>query len=255
MNLQAMTLANLKGETRDLSWSLPDGVPKNTLPDARIEVLNSKSEHKVFAMFQGGLINPWGAGEQSKYIDDPFAGPWNHWPMHLVPSDGRFAVATDRVTHFALGANDAAPKFGSMVLYGFTRQPVASLVPLARSWNPPPEITALAGCKAAGYRKETRDYPLVAEKETMSVRIAATEESPLVNPCFTVRNWGHHGAAQVKTTASRSEGCPPGNHRRYRRHKNHGHLARIWPPHQPLPSTSAAQSHRPMMHLNPRETG
>jgi hypothetical protein len=33
----------------------------------------------------------------------------------------------------------------------------------------------------------------------MSVRIAACDESPLVNPCFTVRNWGHSGAAQVKT--------------------------------------------------------
>jgi hypothetical protein len=202
MNLQAMTLANLQGETRELSWTLPGGVPTNTLPDARIEVLNSKSEHKVFALFQGGRINPWGASEQSPYIAAPFAGPWNHWPMHLVPSDGRFAVATDRVTHFALGANDAAPQFGSMVLYGFTRQPAAGLVPLARSWIQPPEIAALSGCKVTGYRKESRDYPLVAEKETMSVRIAATEESPLVNPCFTVRNWGHRGAARVETTAA-----------------------------------------------------
>jgi len=41
---------------------------------------------------------------------------WNHWPMHLVPSDGRFAIATDRVTHFSLAANDASTKFGGMVL-------------------------------------------------------------------------------------------------------------------------------------------
>jgi len=202
LNLQAMTLANLAGETRELVWALPNVIPKNTLPDARVEVLNSKSEHKVFAMFQGGFINPWGANEQSKYIADPFPGPWNHWPMHLTPSDGRFAVATDRVTHFAVGANDASTKFGGMVLYGFTRQPAASLVPLARSWNQPPEITSLSGCKTAGYRKESRDFPLVAEKETMSVRIAATEESPLVNPCFTVRNWGHDNAARVETTAA-----------------------------------------------------
>ncbi len=199
MNLQAMDLANLEGETRELTWTLPNGIPENTLTDATIEVVNTKSNHKVFAMFQGGYINPWGANEQSKYLIDPFPGPWNHWPMHLVPSDGRFAVATDRVTHFALAANDASNKFGSMVLYGFTRQPIASLVPLARSWVRPPEITALSGCKTAGYRKESRDYPLVAEMKSMSVRIAATEESPLVNPCFTVRNWGHNCAARVGT--------------------------------------------------------
>jgi hypothetical protein len=199
MNLQAMTVANLKGESHDLLWSLPNGVPKNTLPDAMIEVLNSKSQNKVFAIFQGGFINPWGAGEQSKHIDAPFAGPWNHWPMHLTPSDGRFAVANDRVTHFALAANDAAPRAGSMVLYGFTKQPATSLVPLARSWNQPAGIAAIGGCKAAAYRKETRDFPLVAASGALSVRIDASNESPLVNPCFSVRNWGHQGAAQVTT--------------------------------------------------------
>ncbi|MCF7674259.1 MAG: LamG domain-containing protein, partial [Akkermansiaceae bacterium] len=202
MDLQAMNLANLKGDTLALTWTLPNGVPKNTLTDATIEVVNTKSENKVFAMFQGGYINPWGGNEQSKYIIDPFPGPWNHWPMHLVPSDGRFAVATDRVTHFALAANDASNKFGSMVLYGFTSEPIAILVPLARSWVRPPEITSLSGCKAAGYRKESRDFPLVAESESMSVRIAASDESPLVNPCFIIRHWGHHGAARVKTTGT-----------------------------------------------------
>jgi hypothetical protein len=117
--------------------------------------------------------------------------------MHLVPSDGRFAVATDRVTHFALGANDAAPKFGSMVLYGFTKQPIASLLPLAKSWIRPPGIIGLSGCLAMSYQKETRDYPLVAEKQAMSVRIDASEERPIVNPCFTVRNWGHARASKV----------------------------------------------------------
>jgi len=162
-------------------------------------VVNSKSENKVFAMFQGGYINPWGANEQSKYVVDPFPGMWNHWPMHLVPSDGRFAVATDRVTHFSLAANDASSKFGSMVLYGFTSKVIDSLVPLARFWSHPPDITALSGCTTDTYRKESRDYPLVAANETMSVKISATEDSPLVNPCFTIRNWGHNGAAKVKT--------------------------------------------------------
>jgi len=202
MNLQAMDVANLKGETLSLTWTLPNGVPKNTLADATIEVVNSKSQNKVFAMFQGGYINPWGAREQSKYIVDPFPGMWNHWPMHLVPSDGRFAVATDRVTHFSLAANDASNKFGSMVLYGFTRQAIGTLVPLARSWSHPPDITVISGCKTDAYRKESRDYPLVAEKQTMAVRISATEESPLVNPCFAVRNWGHNGPALVTTTGA-----------------------------------------------------
>ncbi len=55
MNLQAMDVANLKGETLSLTWDLPNIVPKNTLTDATIERINTKSENKVFAMFQGGL--------------------------------------------------------------------------------------------------------------------------------------------------------------------------------------------------------
>jgi hypothetical protein len=199
MNLQAMTVGNLGGDIRELTWGPEKRVPGNPLEDACFEVLNSKSEHKVFAMFQGGFIKPWGAGEHSKHTPDPFAGPWNHWPMHLVPSDGRFAVATDRVTHFALGANDAATKFGSLVLYGFTRQPAARLVPLARSWCRPPEITALAGCEASAFHKPSRAFPIVAGKEALSVRIKATGENPIANLCFTIRNWGHRGAAKLET--------------------------------------------------------
>jgi hypothetical protein len=117
--------------------------------------------------------------------------------MHLVPSDRRFAVATDRVTHFALAANDSAPRFGSLVLYGFTEQPIARLLPLARSWIRPPGITALSGCLARGFHKETRDYRLVAEQEAMSVRIDASEQSPIANVCFVVRNWGRRSAARL----------------------------------------------------------
>jgi hypothetical protein len=39
----------------------------------------------------------------------------------------------------------------------------------------------------------------------MSVRIDATGESPLVNPCFTIRNWGHQGAAEVKVTGAEAK--------------------------------------------------
>ena len=52
--------------------------------------------------------------------------------VRLLPSDGRFAVAHDRVTHFALGANDPAPMHGSMVHYGFTKNKIDTHIPLAK---------------------------------------------------------------------------------------------------------------------------
>jgi len=207
MNLQAMTVANLKGEISKLTWAPPNQVPRNTLPDACIEILNSKSQYKVFAMFQGGHINPWGQREHSKYTPDPFAGPWNHWPMHLVPSDGRFAVADDRVVHFALGANDASP---SMVLYGFTKDPIDTLVPLARMWRNPPPLTDLRGGVNGGFDKGQKAFLIEARGTQISFAVAASDQSPLVNPCFVIHNLGRRGDATVQINGTLATGVRQG---------------------------------------------
>jgi len=198
VDLQAMTVANTDGDVRELTWAKPNLIPENNVPNACIEVLNSKSTYKVFAVFQGGHINPWGAREQSKYLEDPFAGPWNHWPVHLVPSDGRFAVSTDRVTHFALGANDAAPEFGSMVLYGLTDQPIKTLIPLAKSWKDPATIGKTDGLESHGYDKDQRAFVFTSRAKSMSFSISASEKSPLVNPCFVIKNWEGTGKAELR---------------------------------------------------------
>jgi len=198
VDLQAMTLANTKGEIRKLKWEKPNKIPENTLPDACIELLNSKSRYKVFAIFQGGNIHPWGEHEQSKYTDDPFAGPWNHWPTHLVPSDGRFAVAHDRVTHFALGANDAATEYGGLVMYGFTNQSIKNLIPLAKSWRNPPQIKNAKGIKDYNYDRGQRAYVMKSVSNKMEFDLAASADEPLVNPCLVIKNWQNNNKATLK---------------------------------------------------------
>ncbi len=189
MNLQAMTLANTKGEVLKLTWEPPNKVPENTLEDATIELLNSKSEYKVFTIFQGGYISPWGSVEQSEYTEDPFAGPWNHWPMHLVPSDGRFAITHDRVTHFAIGANDYTPEFGSLVQYGFTNQDIETLLPIAKYWQNPPPVKNVQGAGFKEFSKEEKAYIFTEASDQMSFSIEAEEKSPVVNPCFILNKW------------------------------------------------------------------
>lgn len=205
VDLQALSLANTKGKYVDLMWEAPNKVPENTLPDATIEVIKTKSEYKVFAIFQGGYITPWGHVEQSKYTDDPFAGPWNHWPVHFVPSDGRFAVATDRVTHFALGANDPVIEHGSMVLYGFTDQHITSLVPLAKSWQDPAALVKVSGAKAHGYDKEQKAFVMTAQGTKVTFTVDASDKRPMVNPCFVIRNWGSDNEAYLKVNGSRQK--------------------------------------------------
>ena len=189
VHLNAMTVANLKGETLELIWENPNNNPEQKMEDATIEWLNSKSDWKVFTVFQGPGISTWGRNEQSKYTDDPFAGPWNHWPVSLVPSDGRYALGHDRVTHFALGANDAAPEYGSMVHYGFTNQNIDKVIPKARFWQRPPKISSLKGAKTAVFKKEEKAYFLEGHgSEKISFLIHATKDSPLINPAFVISN-------------------------------------------------------------------
>lgn len=90
VKLTALSVANLRRETAELTWALPNQVPPNPLKDACIKRINFKSQWKVFAVYREGVeIGQWGKGEQSKHTPDPFAGPWSHWPVGLNPSDGR----------------------------------------------------------------------------------------------------------------------------------------------------------------------
>lgn len=198
VHLQAMTVANIDGDVEKLQWAKPNKVPDITIENATIELLNSKSKYKIFVVFQGGHITPWGDAEQSPYTDDPFAGPWNHWPMHFVPSDGRFAVAHDRVTHFALGANDYAPEFGSLVHYGFTDQSIKTVIPRARFWQNPPEVVNVSGAENLGFNKDEKAFVFNMQSSTLTFTIQSGKSRPVVNPAFVLQNWPGHSEAIVK---------------------------------------------------------
>jgi hypothetical protein len=225
INLNAVTVANIKGDTYDLVWKKPDKVPQSELEDATIQYMHSRSEWKVFAIYPEPGIGTWGSDEQSKYIDDPFAGPWNHWPVSLVPSDGRFAVTTDRVTHFALGAGDAGDE--AIVHYGFTNQGIESLVPEARYWQNPPGISAVSGGQFSGFHIEEKAFHFIyQDQDTMSLRIIASKESPVVNPAFVLKHCSRN-PSEVLVNGKKFE---PGNSLRIgREYDTHGDpMTIIW---------------------------
>jgi hypothetical protein len=195
MELTALTVANLSGKSMDLTWQPPNRVPDNPLKDACIKRINFKSKWKIFAVYrQGARIGTWGAQEQSKHTADPFAGPWNHWPVGLNPSDGRYAVSDDRVTHAALGDADGT---GNLIIYGFTDQPASSLVSLARSWNQPPTLDKAQGCESKGYDQAQRAYRLVAKAKPISFTLRGSKDSPIHNPCFVIENWDSDRGSRV----------------------------------------------------------
>ena len=205
VNLQALSIANRKGEVQDLTWSPPNHIPENTLEDADIELINTKSQYKVFLAFLGACFTPWGEVEQSSYTGDPFAGPWNHWPMHIVPSDGRFAVDNDRVTHFALAANDCAPEYESLTMYGFTDNKIDAIIPIARSWQTPPEVMDVSGAESQGFSRVYKSFEFELTDGPVSFTINGSEEQQVINPCFVVRHWNNDNIAHVTINGTRVE--------------------------------------------------
>jgi hypothetical protein len=195
IDLTALSVANLRGDSADLTWAPPNRVPGNPIRDACIKRINFRSKFKVFAIYkEGAEIGTWGASEQSKHTPDPFAGPWNHWPVGLNPSDGRYAVADDRVTHAALGG---ASGMGKSILYGFTDRAVTDLTALARSWNRPPAVSGTAGCESKGYDPTQRAYVLAAAGRPISFTLRGSPDTPVVNPCFVIERWDSDSAARV----------------------------------------------------------
>jgi hypothetical protein len=144
-------------------------------------------------VYPGRSFGAWGDRERGDGFGI-WAGPWNHWPVSQLPNDGRFAVATDRLTHSALGGGDTS---GNMAMFGLTNLSAAELAPLARSWKQAPKLVDAKGCSSDGYSMEQRAYQLTAQSQTMSFKLQASEDSPIVNPCFVIRNWGP-GKAGVK---------------------------------------------------------
>ncbi|MGB5847955.1 MAG: LamG domain-containing protein [Ignavibacteriaceae bacterium] len=190
INLQALTVANLEGEIYEMDWT--NGIPENELEDAVISVVNFKSEYKVIVIYPKDQIDGVGAwGDRERATKEThFAGPWNHWPVSQMPNDGRYAMRTDRVTHSALGGG--GPR--DYAIYGFTNKNIKELVPLARFWNRPPDITNVIGGNDAKFLKEEKAYHINSIVSTVTFDIEASEESPLVNPAFVLKNWNKQSA-------------------------------------------------------------
>jgi hypothetical protein len=201
-----LSLATLTGETREYSWE--NGPPKGVdYRDAKIHLIHLKGDYRPFTIgdfVRGGVYS----GER---MDASLFPWWNHWPVAQVPSDGSNALHADRaasssLTHlfFPLHKQQEGdrPYQERLLLEGMTKLKPAELVPLAKSWLQAPSISARRGGKALPYDPARREYPLIAENDTMAVTIDASPDHPVKNLCLTVKNWGHSGEAKVSVTGA-----------------------------------------------------
>ena len=213
INLDALTLANMKGESATYTWkpkpamsfTRPNGPETVTgPPNANIQLVNLKSTWKPFQIVPPANVK-WDIynGEKTYFTFEC----WNHWPVAQIPSSGRPCVAPDRTSHSSLSHiywdayQTSENTMSKLLLNGLTTKPVQELVPLAASWLSPPKIDVTGeGFRSEGYDAAQRAFVLVhdasAKPLPLDFTIQASEESPAVNPAIVIKNWGD-GEARV----------------------------------------------------------
>jgi len=188
----ALTLENMQGETKTYSW-LPHPPQKLDTPaGANIQIVNLKSQWKPFQ-----IVAPKGVyftsyrGEASNSMFEW----WNHWPVALIPSSGRCAIAPDRAGHSSLShihwgtySEDASTEV-KLLMDGITNQPPAALLPLAESWLSAPALDVVRGALTSeGYDQAQRAYVLTATaaiQKPIEVRFAGA----IYHPALVIHGW------------------------------------------------------------------
>jgi len=207
LNPDALTLLNLKGESRTYSWPGEMDNPsksRNLQPESpNIQVVNLKSKLKPFIVFEPGCRMTVYVGRVRKAVADFPA--YNHWPVSLLPTDGRYAVAPDRVSSFSISYTDPPrhPEKDGTVwaswIYGVAEKADPGLAAIGRSWAKAPELrVAGGGIASRGYDLSQRAYVLdrsgSGRSAALEGELAASGDSPVENVALVIKNWGESGA-------------------------------------------------------------
>ncbi len=214
IELNAMTLVNLKGKSLTLSWAektaeVNDQKFFNTFGDQYddkpvISMTNLKSRYKPFKIYEKDCRIRIFAHEHRKEISHfPW---WNHWPVAQILSDGRYCQAADRASHFSLAWGTPPPHKGEnntywwAILYGATNRPATELVLLAKSWLQPPKLELKCdGYSNQGYDHTQRSYVLINSKSNdpsvLTFQLNADRNSPICNLSLVIQNWGGKDAS------------------------------------------------------------
>jgi hypothetical protein len=194
INTDALYLANLQGQTQVISWATP---PKkgDRWDNDDIQQVNLKSSWKPFQIaLPPTSVRPY-VGEKT-YSTFEW---WNHWPVQQVKSSGISATARDKTSHTSLShfegkivarTDDSLTK---VMLHGLSQKPVAELVPLAKSWISPPNLSLQGeGFTSSGYDVTQRAFVVARSGTASGLRATfnASNDSPLVHPALVIKNWG-----------------------------------------------------------------
>jgi hypothetical protein len=199
-----LTLVDNAGERVDYSWEKATPPKRPGKPEHPvIQLVNTKSQFKPFAILRPQDAPTFDVFDGEIRRDVSIYPWWNHWPAATFASDGRYAVAADRVSHSSLSHlawnyYQTGPEWmRKIMLVGLTEQPAEKLLPLARSWAKPAELKLTSeGFTSDGFDPAQKAYVVKCAKPgaKLSFTLAASAESPVVNPSFVLLGWGNREA-------------------------------------------------------------
>lgn len=211
----AVTLANLKGESKTFSWGArtaagyarPNGPDRfGGIADPIVQRINLKSAWKPFTIVGAGPMRAEGYNGEPSMSQFEW---WNHWPVSQLRSSGRPAVTADRpghtsLTHLFWPIAERTPHYTVKILQdGLTTGSAASLATRARAFVSPP-TAHVAGARSVRFDQAQKAFVVegAASGRAITLTIEASPDRPLVNPAIVVPGWT--GTASVAVTGARS---------------------------------------------------
>ena len=196
-----LAVANLEGEIQRFEYlKNPSNAPKKQIPESpNIQQHNFKSPYDPFIIFEPGNTMHYIGDRDIRAFQSP--GSCNHWPVGQANCDGRITQAADRPAHF-LGFPISDPVIhqeeGRSFLhsiYGMKDCSVSELIEIGKSWVHAPELKIISQGDFTGgaYDMGEKAYLLTKssskKNSTLKFTLPASDQAPLNNPAFVIKNW------------------------------------------------------------------
>jgi len=190
-------VADYNGNINPVSYvENPDNMDREFARDYTVQQYNFKSDNKPFICFEPGnrMYVRW--NDLESYDGH---GGCNHFPVGQARCDGRTSTTSDRPSHCGsfpisypvVHENDDRNYWNG--LYGMNEKNMQELIKLGKSWAFAPEII-MAGkdFTSHGFNKSERCYQFEnnnSKTTKLEFKIAGSEENPICNPAFLIKNW------------------------------------------------------------------
>ncbi len=217
INADALTVANLKGESKTFTWT-KNGAPgwREQPKGSCIQWINLKSKQKPFSIappektmiaVMGGnqgntYFNTWCGPVRPHTVDNIDPSPAYHFkqPTHsclawyikeLKPDEAMYNFATVGWLPY----EETETSQTKLLLTGLTEKSASELAVLGRSWLRAPKLDIIGkDFVSQGYDQRQLAFVMARKEKPKSsgvtFAILASKDSPIVNPAFVIEDWG-----------------------------------------------------------------